>query len=138
MWEKITQILTKDCGSVNALYGPAPFSTVCNTVVNHVVPLYANLTLYIGHPQAQHSGDDHCVMRYFFANAYPKTGDTSIYYISKAGTEPKGNGLCISPTGTGINDKDHAPQSRYSDARNGRGACQNWVCVNDKYPSIPD
>lgn len=138
MWDRLADILVKNCGSVDALYGPAAFSTGCATVVNHGLREYINLVLYIGHPQAQHSGDDHCVMRYFFANAYPKTGDTSIYYISKSGTEPKGDGLCISPTGTGINSSSHQPQSRYSDARGGRGACQNWVCVNDKYPPIPD
>jgi hypothetical protein len=103
-----------------------------------VVPLFANLTLYIGHPQAQHSGNDHCVMRYFFANVYPSKTDSTVYYISKAGTEPLGTLLCTSPAGTGINGPSHQPQSRYSDARNGRGACQNWVCVNDKYPPIPD
>jgi hypothetical protein len=138
MWDKITQILTKDCGSVAALYGPTTFGEVCNTVINHVLPVFANLEFYIGHAQGQHSGDDHCVMRYFFANVYPSKSDPSVYYISKAGTEPKGTGLCISPAGTGINSSSHQPQSRYSDARGGRGACQNWVCVNDKYPPIPD
>ena len=138
MWETLTEILIKNCGSVTALYGPAAFSKGCETVVNHGLRQFTDLTFYIGHPQAQHSGDDQCVMRYFFANVYPSKSDSSIYYISQSGTEPKGNGLCISPAGTGINSSSHKPQSRYSDARAGRGACQNWVCVNDKYPPIPD
>ncbi len=138
MWAKIVEIVTKDCGSLSALYGPAPFGEVCTTVVNHAVPVFANLQFYVGHPHAQHSGEEQCIMRYFFANAYPKEGDSSVYYISKPGTETEGSGLCISPAGTGINSPSHKPQSRYSDAAAGRGDCQNWVCVNDKYPPIPD
>jgi hypothetical protein len=138
MWDRLTEILIKNCGSVAALYGPAAFSSACANVVNHGIMEYSNLTLYIGRAQAQHSGDDRCVMRYFFANAYPSKTDSSIYYVSQAGTEPIGNGLCISPTGTGINSSSHKPQSRYSDARSGRGNCQSWVCVNDKYAPIPD
>lgn len=138
MWEKINELLTKECGTASALYGPAAFSEVCNTVVNHAVPLLYNLRFHVGLPHKQHSGNDQCIMRYFFANAYPSATDATIYYIAKAGTEASGGTLCSSPAGTGINGSSHKPQSRYFDATPGRGKCESWVCVNDKYPPIPD
>ena len=138
MWDKINQLVTKECGTVTALYGPGAFSEVCNTVVNHAVPLFADLRFHVGLPHKQHSGDDQCIMRYFFANAYPSATDSSIYYISKPGTENRGVILCTSPAGSGVNSSSHKPQSRYSDASASRGACEKWVCVSDKYPPIPD
>jgi hypothetical protein len=89
----------------------------------------------VGLPQGKHSGDDQCWMRYPFANIYPKIGDPTTYYLIPPGTEPLGATLCFSPTGTGVNASTHIPQSRFGDARSGRGACHSWVCVNDVYPT---
>jgi len=138
MWAKLTTETTKACGQVGALYGAAQFSSICQAFVQGAVPLFTNLAFYVGKPQRQHSGNDSCIMRYFFANAYQATGSNSTYYLSASGTEPVGNGLCPTPAGTGVNAPSHKPQSRYGDAAPNRGGCQKWVCVNDKNAPIPD
>jgi hypothetical protein len=136
MWAKLTSELSKVCGQVNAIYSPQFFNSNCQAFVEGALPLFTDLAFYIGRPQREHSGNDQCIMRYFFANAYPSSGSSSTFYLAAAGTEPVGTTLCSSPAGTGINDPNHKPQSRYSNAA--RGACQGWVCVNDKYAPIPN
>jgi len=138
MWAKVTKQVTDYCGQVSAIYSPQLFSRLCQAFINGALPLFTDLTFYIGRPQRQHSGNDQCIMRYFFANGYPSTANSSTFYLSAAGTEPVGTGLCSSAAGTGINAPSHQPQSRYSDAAANRGGCQKWVCVNDKYAPIPD
>jgi hypothetical protein len=138
MWAKLTAETTKVCGQVSALYGPQLFSKNCQAFVNGAVPIFTDLAFYVGKPQRQHSGNDQCIMRYFFANAYQSTANSSNYYLSAAGTESVGTSLCPSPSGTGVNATSHKPQSRYGNAAPNRGACQSWVCVNDKYAPIPD
>jgi hypothetical protein len=100
------------------------------------------LIAYVGQPHAEHSGDDRCVMRYFFANAYPSVYPRvglPVFYSVTPGTEPVGASLCNSPAGNpgGVNDPNRPippgfPQPRYFDAA--RGDCQHQVCVNDKNP----
>ena len=138
MWAKLTAEITKVCGQVSALYGPQLFSKNCQAFVNGAVPIFTDLAFYVGGPQRQHSGNDQCIMRYFFANAYQSTADSSIYYLSAAGTESVGISLCPTGSGTGVNATSHKPQSRYGNAAKDRGACQSWVCVNDKYAPNPD
>ena len=99
---------------------------------------------YVGLPHGKFSGDDRCVMRYFYAGAYPSASDSTAYYLVPAGTEPVGNALCNSPLGNpgGVNDPNRTipvghPQPRYFDAAATRGDCQHQVCVNDKYPPVP-
>lgn len=138
MWTKLTTETSKVCGQVSALYGPQLFSKNCQAFVNGAVPIFTDLAFYVGKPQRQHSGNDQCIMRYFFANAYQSTANSSNYYLSAAGTESVGTSLCTSPSGTGVNATSHKPQSRYGNAAPNRGACQSWVCVNDKYAPIPD
>jgi hypothetical protein len=100
---------------------------------------------YVGIQHGQHSGNDQCVMRYFFAIAYQSITDGSVYYTTKSGTEPVGSSVCPSPTGTGVNATTHQPQSRYGDAAAeadpssiGRGSCRKWICVSDAYPLVSD
>jgi len=138
MWAKLTTEVNKTCGTVSALYGAQQFSSICQGFVEGAVPLFTDLTFYVGRPQRQHSGNDQCIMRYFFANAYPSTGSSSTFYLSASGTEPVGSNLCTSPAGTGINGPGHKPQSRYGDAASNRGACRSMLCVNDVYAPIPD
>ncbi len=138
MWAKLTQETSKACGQVNAIYGPQQFSSICQSFVNGALPLFTDLAFYVGKPQRQHSGNDQCIMRYFFANAYQSLANSSTYYLSAAGTESVGSSLCSSAAGTGVNATSHKPQSRYGNAAPNRGSCQNWVCVNDKYSPIPD
>jgi len=83
----------------------------------------------VGMPGDEHSGDDRCVMRYYFADIYPALGRDDLFYYVPAGTEPAGLGLCTEARGTGVNDPDHEPQSRYGDATN--GACAESVHVSD-------
>ena len=138
MWAILAARMVKDCSSVDALYGPQQFSDMCQAFVHGAVPLFTDLNFYVGRPQRQHSGNDQCIMRYFFANAYPSSGDPSTFYLSASGTEPVGGNLCSSPTGTGINGPGHKPQARYGDAASGRGACRSMVCINDLYAPVPD
>ena len=138
MWAKLTQETAKACGQVNAIYGPQQFGSICSAFVNGALPLFTDLAFYVAKPQKQHSGNDQCIMRYFFANAYQSLANSSNYYLSAAGTENVGTSLCTSAAGTGVNASSHKPQSRYGNAASGRGACTSWVCVNDKYSPIPD
>ena len=140
MWTKLTTETSKACGTVSALYGAQQFTSNCQAFVKGAVPLFTDLYFYVGSPRRQHSGNDQCIMRYFFANAYPATGNSSVFYLSASGTEPVGSSLCSSPAGTGINGPDHKPQARYGDAAStpNRGNCRSMVCVNDKYAPIPD
>ena len=105
---------------------------------NHQIDTQIPLTFTVGLPQGKHSGDDQCWMRYPFANVYPKIGDATTYYLIPPGTEPLGATLCVSPMGTLKNASTNVPQSRFGDARSGRGACHSWVCVNDFYPTQAD
>lgn len=98
------------------------------------------LSPYIGAEHGECSGDELCVMRYYFARVYKKkdTNDT-FYYISDTRTERAGRGLCRSPAGTGINDKDrNKPQPRYGNAADKRGACAASIIFNDALPLISD
>jgi hypothetical protein len=98
---------------------------------------------FVGLPEGKASGNDQCVLRYPFNQLYPQSDDNTIFYLVADGTEPLGSSLCISPTGTGVNDPNRSiptqhPQPRYFNARSGRGACQSWVCVNDVYAIMAD
>jgi hypothetical protein len=99
--------------------------------------------IYIGLPHGKHSGNDQCLMRYPFAQAYPSAFDATVFYVVPDGTEPLGFGICSSPAGTGVNDPNRGlpplrPQPRYFDAHTGRGACKTWLCVSDHYPPQAD
>ena len=86
------------------------------------------MTVWLGMPQSQHSGDENCVMRYDVADAYPSLTEPDVrYWID--GDEIAGAGLCAQALGTGINASGRQPQSRYGDAAN--GGCQLRICVND-------
>ena len=135
MWSNLTKQVTDICGQVSAIYSPQFFSGPCRLFI---LNLPVNLSLYMGRPNALHSGNDQCIMRYFFANGYPSAGSSTTFYVSPAGTEPLGTTLCTSPAGTGINDPNHKPQPRFFGAASGRGNCKDQICVNDKYAPIPD
>jgi hypothetical protein len=86
-------------------------------------------TFVVGVPGDEHSGDDQCVMRYYFADLYEVNGSEDLYHVVPAGTEPAGLALCTGATGTGINDASRGEDDRYGDATN--GACAGRVRVND-------
>jgi hypothetical protein len=99
---------------------------------------YGEKSRYVGQAGGQHSGNDGCVMRYFFAQyypAYPPSAQPITYYKVPPGSEPLGTLLCERGEGTGVNAPGRNPQSRYSDAITSRGACRWWVCINDAIPA---
>ncbi|MGA2095253.1 MAG: hypothetical protein ABSH39_03050 [Candidatus Acidiferrum sp.] len=136
IWQK-GQSLSTFCKVVSAtsFVWPNFIVTVCNNLLSDSGSI--PIGLYVGEPHAEHSGDMQCVMRYFFANAYPSATAANTYYIVPSGTEAAGSTLCTSPAGTGVNDPSHQPQPRYFDAAPGRGSCNSWICVSDAYAPVP-
>ncbi len=88
----------------------------------------------VGAWQGQGSGDVGCVVRYYFSTLFEKRGDGRTFYRVAPGSEPIGGYICSSAEGTGINDAQHSPQSRYGPAATGRGDCRAQICVNDAIP----
>jgi hypothetical protein len=89
--------------------------------------------VFLGKEGATHSGDENCVMRYSVSEAYvapARKGEPNVRYYTGP-VEQSGFRLCTVKTGTGVNSKDHQPQSRYGDAE--RGDCTHQICVNDLY-----
>jgi len=77
------------------------------------------------------SGDQGCLMRYAWADAYvfPGNRSTKRFYIRYETPEAWGLGLCSSPDGTGINAPGRTPQPRYGKAT--RGRCAQQLRVSD-------
>jgi hypothetical protein len=132
-----------ECAAPNTAASPYPasFLAFCNDLSSTLqTGLRWAFPLNVGVPDDQNSGNDQCLMRYHFAQAYPKAGqdpaEATVFYVVGNGTEPLGVSLCDSPVGTGINAPGRQPQPRYFDAAPGLGACQSWICVNDKYPPV--
>ncbi len=88
----------------------------------------------VGVAQGAHSGDQDCVMRYYFAKFYEGKGGPKTLYVVTPGTEHIGLRLCRSSAGTGINAPGHQPQSRYGNAATGTGNCFEQICPNDAIP----
>lgn len=103
----------------------------------HVSGGFAFLAAIVGKPQGQHSGDQDCLMRYYFAEFYPVRGKEDTYYLVPPGTERIGIDICHSRHGTGINASGHQPQSRYGDAAGDGGNCFEQICPNDAIPPRP-
>ena len=95
---------------------------------------YLVLSGVVGVSQGEHSGDQDCVMRYYFAKFYEMKGRKDDLYLVTPGTERIGIDICHAGTGTGINAPGHQPQSRYGNAAAGEGDCFNQICPNDAIP----
>jgi hypothetical protein len=93
-----------------------------------------NRLVTIGREHEADSGHELCLMRYYFANAYPVDGTENTFYLVRPGTNRAGTELCRSPEGTGANAHDHKPKSRFGDAAPGRGNCFKYICPNDAIP----
>jgi hypothetical protein len=99
------------------------------------LPVWENpLPIQKGQIIGQHSGNEDCVMRYDSSEAiYTGGPDGDRYCLIWESQEPVGQGLCTSRDGTGVNEWDRKPKSRYWMAFEGRGACADKICVNDLY-----
>jgi hypothetical protein len=107
-----------------------------NDSINHTMG--SGFSFYIGKEHGESSGDESCVMRYYFAKLYEKRGKANAYYfISKQRTEHAGMTLCKSAKGSGINDPGRKPQPRYGDAQAGYGGCGEWIVFNDSIKPEP-
>ena len=90
----------------------------------------------VGVKHGEHSGDQDCLMRYYFAKFYEakkpqdKTVEKTLYVVTP-GTERIGMQICRTGKGTGVNASDHKPQSRYGDAASDAGNCFGQICPND-------
>jgi hypothetical protein len=95
-----------------------------------------NFEVTIGELGKADSGDELCLMRYYFANAYPVSGREKTYYLVRPGpgANRAGRELCKSPDGTIHNAPSHSPQPRFGDSAPGRGNCFNQICPNDDIP----
>ena len=100
---------------------------------------YGELYYYVGAEHGECSGDEGCIMRYFFAGLFEKQGGArrTYYKISDKRTERAGMALCDSRIGTGINDPARKPQPRYGNTNEGWGECAEWIVFNDGAPSEP-
>lgn len=96
---------------------------------------YAIKDALVGIKGGAHSGDEACVMRYYFAKLYEgEAGVEKTYYQVTRGTERIGRQLCRSGKGTGANAPSHKPVSRYGDAAAAAGNCFEQICPNDAIP----
>lgn len=93
-----------------------------------------DLTVVIGKIGEADSGNELCLMRYYFANAYPVKGKQDTYYLVRPNANRAGREVCKTPAGTGANAPGHKPQPRFGDSARGRGNCFNQICPNDAIP----
>jgi hypothetical protein len=89
----------------------------------------------VGQQHGVHSGDQDCVMRYYFAKFYDanNASEKTVYEVTP-GTECIGLEICRSGAGSGINGTGHVPQSRYGSAAGDAGNCFEQICPNDAIP----
>ncbi|MEW6405816.1 MAG: hypothetical protein AB1649_28835, partial [Chloroflexota bacterium] len=108
-----------------------------------VMNLDDNFKLQIGVQHGEHSGNEQCPMRYCIADVYKPKGSMQreTYYLVPKGTENIGVEICKDPKGTGVNDSERKPRSRYGDAYDTLkyyyGNCAGQICVNDAAPERP-
>jgi hypothetical protein len=103
-----------------------------------IVYCFMHLDGNVGVEHGEDSGEEDCLMRYYFAKYYesklaPAMGD-KMYYLVTPGTERIGVQICRSSKGTGVNAAGHKPQSRYGDTAGEAGNCFKQICPNDAIP----
>jgi hypothetical protein len=108
--------------------------TLLNYARGPIAPGFKEITVTLGVPHGQMSGDVTCFMRYDTAHAYRSKADPNEFYVYWD-QEVWGDRLCASAEGNGCNSPTHQPQSRYGDAAPGRGNCLHKFVVNDKWES---
>ena len=101
---------------------------------DHIASVDRFRALRVGSEGETDSGNELCVMRYYFADAYEIKGRENSYYLIRPGANRAGREICTSSAGTGANAASHEPQSRFGDAHFGRGNCFGDICPNDAVP----
>ena len=95
---------------------------------------WCSYLVFVGPLNGTDSGDETCVMRYYFATAYETKGKQNTFYVIRPGAKQTEGKLCTEAKGTGGNAASHQPQPRFGDAAGGRGDCFAQVCPNDAIP----
>ena len=95
---------------------------------------WCSYLVFVGPLNGTDSGDEACVMRYYFATAYEAKGKKDTYYVMRPGAKMPECKLCTEAKGTGGNAASHQPQPRFGDAAGGRGNCFSAICPNDAIP----
>ena len=99
----------------------------------------SHMTMYVGVPMGQHSGDNFCLMRYNIADAYARPAGSNVRY--SVDDEVQAPRLCTVTTGTGVNESERKPYSRYGPAappnvktgvKKQRGDCLHQIRVSDR------
>ena len=116
-------------------YGYATAQQYADFMIEHIA-IYGSMKFMglVGVEHGGDSGDQDCVMRYYFAPFYKVKGRKDAFYVVTPGTERIGIDICHAGTGTGINAPGHKPQSRYGNAAAGEGDCFSQICPNDAVP----
>jgi hypothetical protein len=99
-----------------------------------IIFCFMHLDGTVGVEHGEHSGNQDCLMRYYFAKFYEATGRKDTLYVATPGSERIGIDICHAGTGTGINAAGHRPQARYGNAAAGEGDCFSQICPNDAIP----
>lgn len=96
------------------------------------VPHNDGWIVMVGAKDSEYSGDQECLMRYPDKQAFISEKDPeNVRFIPDDTQEKRRTRLCTDRFGTGVNDVDHNPQSRYGHAVNGN--CAGQVVINDKF-----
>lgn len=102
--------------------------------IEELVGYYLKRRGIVGVWQGEDSGDQDCIMRYYFANFYQSQADKGALYWIAPGTEPVGFDICHYSIGTGINAPDRQPQPRYGNTHGLLGNCFAYISPNDASP----
>ncbi len=115
--------------------GSPAFEQFVDEYVDLLLRLPFTVKGMVGRDHGVHSGDQDCLMRYYFARFYDgkNTPEKTVYFVTP-GTERIGMEICREGKGTGLNAPDHKPQSRYGDANLPDGGCYAQICPNDAIP----
>jgi len=119
--------------SEKALYDSVSGGTTKRGIANYEAHRF-DRSVTISRDHQADSGNELCLMRYYFANAYPVDAAETAFYLVCPGMNRAGRELCQTPEGTGANASGHAPKSRFGDSAPGRGSCFSHICPNDAIP----
>jgi hypothetical protein len=93
-----------------------------------------NFRMFVGKYHGTDSGNESCVMRYYFATAHEDRQKKNSFFVMRPGAKQPAIGICTGGEGTGGNAPSHQPQSRFGPAASGRGNCFGEICPNDAIP----